>query len=64
MSREEGDVETVPMTTANYDYVCTFPEHWKNMFGQLVVVKDKAALLQASTEPAPHQRADAAGHKH
>ena len=35
------------------------------MFGQLVVVKDKAALLQASAEPAPMQKAAAAaGHNH
>jgi azurin len=54
---------TAPTKTGNYEYVCTFPEHWKNMFGQLVVVKDKEALLQASAEPAPQQRADAA-HQH
>jgi azurin len=55
---------TVPAKTGNYEYVCTFPEHWKNMFGTLVVVKDKEALLQASAEAAPQQRADAAGHNH
>ena len=54
---------TAPTKTGNYEYVCTFPEHWKNMFGQLVVVKDKEALLQASAELAPQQRADAA-HNH
>ena len=32
------------------------------MLGQLVVVKDQAALLQASAEPAPMQKA--AGHDH
>ena len=52
-----------PDKTGNYEYVCTFPEHWKNMFGQLVVVKDREALLQASAQPAPQQRA-AAGHNH
>ena len=36
----------------------------KNLFGQLVVVKDKAALLQASAELAPAQKAAAAGHDH
>ncbi|HEY0552345.1 MAG TPA: plastocyanin/azurin family copper-binding protein, partial [Verrucomicrobiae bacterium] len=45
-----------PTATGNHEFVCTFPEHWKNMFGTLVVVKDKAALLQASAEPAPQQR--------
>jgi azurin len=54
-----------PTKTGNYEYVCTFPEHWKNMFGQIVVVKDKQALLQASAQPAPPQvRAEAAGHNH
>jgi azurin len=64
---EPGQKETLKLTaptkTGNYEYVCTFPEHWKNMFGQLVVVKDKAALLQASAQPAPVQAADA-GHQH
>ena len=65
---EPGQKETLKLTaptrTGTNEYVCTFPEHWKNMFGQLVVVKDKAALLQASATPAPQQRADAAGHNH
>jgi azurin len=64
---EPGQKETLKLTaptkTGDYEYVCTFPEHWKNMLGQLVVVKDKAALLQASAEPAPQQRADAV-HNH
>ena len=54
---------TAPSKPGNYDYVCTFPEHWKVMFGQLVVVKDKAELLQASAEPAAQQHAGA-GHNH
>jgi len=65
---EPGQKETLKLTAPTrsgaYEYVCTFPEHWKVMFGQLVVVKDKAALLQASATPAPQQRADAAGHQH
>lgn len=64
---EPGQKETLKLTaptkTGNYDYVCTFPEHWKVMFGQLVVVKDKEALLQASAEPAAQQHAGAA-HNH
>ena len=54
---EPGQRETLKMTApnrpGNYEYVCTFPEHWKVMFGSLVVVKDKAALLQASAAPVP-----------
>ncbi len=63
---EPGQKETLkliaPTRTGTHEFVCTFPEHWKVMFGQLVVVKDKAALLQASAEPAPMQKA--AGHEH
>jgi len=65
---EPGQKETLKLTAptkvGTYDYVCTFPEHWKVMFGELVVVKDKEALLQASAQPAlPQVRADA-GHQH
>ena len=63
---EPGQKETLKLTAPNrtgtHEFVCTFPEHWKVMFGQLVVVKDKAALLQASAEPAPMQKA--AAHEH
>ncbi len=48
---EEGD----------YDYVCTFVNHWPVMWGQLIVTKDVDAYLAAHPEakqPAP------AGHKH
>lgn len=50
--------------TGDYEYVCTFPEHWKVMFGTLVVVKDKAALLQASARPAPAKIHAHAGDQH
>jgi hypothetical protein len=46
-----------------YDYVCTYPEHWKVMFGQLIVVKDLDAMLQASAKPLPAQ-AETANHHH
>jgi azurin len=63
---EPGQRQTLklvaPEKTGNYEYVCTFPEHWKNMFGQLVVVKDRQALLQASAEAPPAQRAAAHDH--
>jgi azurin len=65
---EPGQKETLKLTaptkTGTYEYVCTFPEHWKVMFGELVVVKDKEALLQASAQPVATQvRADA-GNQH
>ncbi len=54
---EPGQKETLKLNAPNkpgtYEYICTFPEHWKVMFGQMVVVKDKAAFLKASAEAAP-----------
>jgi hypothetical protein len=66
---EPGQKETLKLTApskvGDYEYVCTFPEHWKNMFGQLVVVKDKTALLQASAQaPPPQVQAGAVKHDH
>jgi azurin len=65
---EPGQRETLKLTApkqvGTYEYVCTFPEHWRVMFGELVVVKDKEALLQASATPAPVQKAAAHNHDH
>lgn len=65
---EPGQKETLKLTAptkvGTYEYVCTFPEHWKVMFGELVVVKDKEALLQASAQPAASQARADAGHQH
>jgi azurin len=38
--QEEGD----------YDYVCTYPNHWAVMWGQLIVTKDVDAYLAAHPE--------------
>ncbi len=58
---EPGQKETLkliaPTRVGDYDYVCTYPEHWKIMFGQLVVVKNLEAVLQASAKPLPVQPA-------
>jgi hypothetical protein len=63
---EPGQKETLKLTAptrpGTHEFVCTFPEHWKVMFGQLVVVKGKAALLEASATPAPQQAAAAHNH--
>jgi len=66
---EPGQQETMklkaPSTPGNYEYVCTYPEHWKNMFGKLVVVKDIDEFLKvAAAEPEPAQQASAAPHAH
>ena len=55
---------TAPTKLGTYDYVCTFPEHWKVMFGELVVVKDRDAVLQASAQPMPTQTAASGAHQH
>ena len=56
---EPGEKETLQFTApakpGDYEYVCTYPEHWKVMFGELVVVKDMAAFLKAEA-PAPAAR--------
>ena len=66
---EPGHKETLKLTApekpGDYDYVCTYPEHWKVMFGHLVVVKDLDAYLQSSAQspPAPAPAA-APAHAH
>ena len=66
---EPGQKETMKLTaparTGDYDYVCTYPEHWKVMFGQLVVVKDMDAFLKTSASLAPPQaQAALPNHQH
>jgi azurin len=65
---EPGQKETLKLIAPNkvgdYDYVCTYPEHWKVMFGQLVVVKDLDAMLQASARPLPATGSNSHQHNH
>ena len=45
---------TAPTEPGDYQYVCTFPGHWRRMLGTLVVVKDAEAYLAshpASAQP-------------
>jgi azurin len=54
---EPSQLDTIKMTAPNvpgkYEYVCTYPEHWKNMFGELIVVKDiEEFLKQSATQTA------------
>ena len=56
---------TAPEAPGEYDYVCTYPEHWKVMFGQLIVVADAEAILKASAQPpAPQSQTVAVKHQH
>jgi glucose/arabinose dehydrogenase/azurin/lysophospholipase L1-like esterase/HEAT repeat protein len=66
---EPGQKETLKLTApekpGDYDYVCTYPEHWKVMFGQLIVVKDAEEILKASAQPpAPQSQASIDKHQH
>ncbi|HEU0008327.1 MAG TPA: PVC-type heme-binding CxxCH protein [Verrucomicrobiae bacterium] len=45
-----------------FEYVCTYPNHWPNMWGQLVVTKDVDAYLAA--HPEAKLPAAAAQHQH
>ncbi len=56
---------TAPEAPGDYEYLCTYPEHWKVMFGQLVVVKDLEAYLAASaTAPLPPTPPPLVAHEH
>ncbi|MFO1497656.1 MAG: PVC-type heme-binding CxxCH protein [Verrucomicrobiota bacterium] len=66
---EPGQKETLQMTApekpGTYEYVCTYPEHWKTMFGQLLVVEDVAAFLSADAgEQRPSATAAVPSHHH
>jgi len=43
---------TAPAEPGDYQYVCTFPGHWRRMVGTLAVVKDVDAYLAAHTATA------------
>ena len=65
---ESGQRATLTMTAPNeegqYEYVCTYPNHWMMMWGQLIVAKDIEGYLQKypmAELPAP---VAAAGHEH
>jgi putative heme-binding domain-containing protein len=43
---------TAPTQPGEYNYVCTFPNHWMRMYGVMVVVPDLDAWLASPTVPA------------
>ena len=66
---EAGQRESLKMKAIDkegvYEYVCTYPGHWEQMWGKLVVTKDVDNYLRnAPKEAAPAARADTAAHKH
>ena len=54
---EPGQTETLKLTApraeGSYEFLCTFPGHWVQMFGQIVVTKDVDAYLKANPLAAP-----------
>ncbi len=44
---------TAPDEPGDYQYVCTFPGHWRRMLGTLAVVKDVEAYLATHAATAP-----------
>lgn len=44
---------TAPVEPGDYQYVCTFPGHWRRMRGTLAVVKDVEAYLASRAAAAP-----------
>jgi putative heme-binding domain-containing protein len=44
---------TAPDAPGDYQYVCTFPGHWRRMVGTLAVVKDVEAYLASHAATAP-----------
>ncbi|MEA2709232.1 MAG: hypothetical protein QOF78_1833, partial [Phycisphaerales bacterium] len=53
---ENGQRETLKLTApeieGDCEYVCTYPDHWPVMWGQLIVTKDIEAYLRANPEKA------------
>ena len=54
---------TAPEEPGTYEYVCTYPNHWMVMWGQLIVTRDVDAYLQANPE-APLPAAATGEHEH
>jgi len=42
---------TAPTEPGEYPYVCTYPGHWRRMYGVMVVVKDLDAFNASPVEP-------------
>jgi plastocyanin len=66
---ESGESETLRMTAPSepgeYEYVCTYPEHWMAMFGRLVVVRDLESYVEAPVPAAaPVSVGEQGAHRH
>jgi hypothetical protein len=68
---EPGEKETIklnaPDEPGDYEYVCTYPEHWKVMYGRLIVVRDLDAYLESAANApvdAPRPASGDPAHEH
>ena len=63
---EPGRIATLklvaPQKPGDYEYVCTYPDHWKTMFGQLLVVDDLEAFMKSPKAMEPPRQTAAAAH--
>jgi azurin len=41
---------TAPLNEGEYEYVCTYPGHWEQMWGKLIITKDVDAYLKANPD--------------
>jgi azurin len=56
---------TAPQAEGEYEYLCTYPDHWQVMWGKLIVTKDIEAYLRTHPEkPAPTTKSAAEKHAH
>ena len=65
---EAGQRATLNLTAPNeegtYEYVCTYPNHWTMMWGQMIVTKDVESYLQEHPLPAQPGAVASADHEH
>jgi azurin len=65
---ENGQKETLKLTApekeGEYEYVCTYPDHWQVMWGRLIVTKDIDAYLKTKPSPASPPAVGSTGHLH
>jgi hypothetical protein len=47
---------TAPREPGSYEYVCTYPDHWKTMYGELVVVEDLEAYWRSMVQTCRNQK--------
>ncbi len=55
---------TAPAAEGDYDYLCTFPNHWPGMWGRLVVTRDVDEYLQKNPVAPVTGTGAGQGHEH